>query len=116
MPDFWFELGQVLVRKGEGNAKFPQFRNHVGDRKRRIGLELVDIEVERGAGLRRNIGTAEAGKCYCRDEEGPEQGSTVVAEEPLAEIDEEYLSTVHDLPKANVGSPWGDCAPESRVR
>lgn len=97
-----WELGEVLVRKHEPHSVFLQFRDHTGDRERRHGLELVDIQEEGLPLLLGRLGAGERGKRERRHEKRSQEGRAVFPEFAFGEVHEEDLPFVHDLPEGEV--------------
>ena len=92
------ELADVLVRHDEPELVLARFAEDGGEGVRDEVLELVHVEVEARAFLALHIGAGERGHIHLVHEDEAEELRVDVADLALAEVDEENLPLVHDLP------------------
>src|SRR3954452_22426162 len=80
LPDLVRELVKVLMREDEREAVFPRLGEDRGQGVGREGLELIDVEVEGGAGGVRQSGTLHRRPLELREKERAQEAGGVFAD------------------------------------
>src|SRR4029079_2942244 len=106
-PQLDIDLVHELVRKDEPEAVLPELREHVHERERCEGLELVQVHEEWPPHFLRRVRSGKARQAEHRDEESAENHRRRFADLSFGEINDEDFAAVDRLPW--IEGAFGDC-------
>lgn len=96
LPDLVRELVKILVREDEREPVLPRLREDGGEGIGREGLELVDVEVEGGAGGVRQSGALHRRPLELREKKSAQEAGGVLADHAFREVGDHDPPPVHE--------------------
>lgn len=115
LPDLVRELIEVLMGQDEGEPVLPGLREDRSQGVCREALELVDVEVEGGAGRRFRIRSLHSRPLELREEERAQEAGVVFAHDTLREVGDHDPSPVHEEPRIEAAPRLAHDVPHGRV-